>query len=287
MLFRIENERLDVTISDTGAELQSIKLDGEERLWQADPAIWGRHAPVLFPFIARLRDGYYELDGQRIDIPTHGFCRSRPFQGSQLSATQASFATEDDDETRACYPFEFALKVDYRLEGTALVKTHRITNLGNALMPFEIGGHEAYATDRFQGGWHVQFDDIESIESYGMDESGTLFLPKWHLDLPGGRLTKTPEELGIDTIMVEGVPNSRVVLAENDGPRSVTVTFPDFPYLGIWTMAGKGDTGYLCVEPWSTLPDGHFMPRDVFGKTGIRIAEPGETTTLSYRMEFA
>lgn len=287
MLFQIGNERLNVAISDIGAEMQSIEFDGEERLWQADPAIWGRHAPVLFPFIARLRDGYYELDGRRIDIPTHGFCRSRPFRGIQHGPTRVSFTTEHDAETLACYPFEFALEIEYSLEGSALVKTHRIANLGDAPMPFEIGGHEAYATDRFEDGWHVQFDGIDAIEPYGMDESGTLSLPKWRLDLPGGRLTKTPEELGIDTIMVEGVPNSRVVLAENDGPRSVTVTFPDFPYLGIWTMPGKGETGYLCVEPWSTLPDGHFMPRDVFGKTGICVAEPGETKTMSYRMEFA
>ena len=72
----IANERLSATISETGAELHSIRLDGEERLWQADPAIWGKHAPVLFPFIARLRDGFYELDGRRIDIPIHGFCRT-------------------------------------------------------------------------------------------------------------------------------------------------------------------------------------------------------------------
>jgi galactose mutarotase-like enzyme len=286
MEYTIASDRLEVTISETGAELYSIKLNGEERLWQADPAIWGKHAPVLFPFIARLRDGYYELDGQRIDIPIHGFCRTRPFKGAKTSATAAIFATEYDDETYACYPFRFKLEIEYEVEGSMLIKTHRITNLGNELMPFEIGGHEAYATSNFVGGWHVQFEGIESIEPYGMDESGTLSLPKWQLDLPKGRLSATPENLGIDTIMVENVPNSRVTLAENDGNRAVIVEFADFPYLGIWTMAGKGETGYLCVEPWSTLPDGHFMPRDVFGKTGICVAEPGETRVLSYAMTF-
>jgi len=282
----IENGCLEVQLSEIGAELHSIKLDGEERLWQADPAIWGKHAPVLFPFIARLRDGYYELDGERRDIPTHGFCRTRPFQEQLVDSSKAVFSTRFDNDTLACYPFRFQLEIEFALEGPTLVKTHRIANLGDAPMPFEIGGHEAYATSCFSGGWHVQFEGIESIQPYGMDEAGTLFLPKWDLPLPDGRLTKTPEELGIDTIMVEHVPNSRVTLAENEGSRSVTVEFTDFDYLGIWTMAGKGETGYLCVEPWSTLPDGHFMPRDVFGKTGIQVAQPGETRTLSYRMTF-
>ena len=286
MLHTITSPHLQVAISETGAELHSIKLGGEERLWQADPAIWGKHAPVLFPFIARLRDGRYELDGRSISIPIHGFCRTRPFRCDAHDAARAVFSTEHDSETLACYPFRFRLEIEYEVDGATLVKTHRITNAGDRPMPFEIGGHEAYATSCFDGGWHVQFEGIDSIEPYGMDESGTLSLPKWRLDLPHGRLTRTPEELGIDTIMVEDVPNSRVTLAENDGNRAVTVEFPDFPYLGIWTMAGVGETGYLCIEPWSALPDGHFMPRDIFGKTGILVAQPGETRTLSYRMTF-
>lgn len=286
MEFVLQNERLSVTVAETGAELHSVKLDGEERLWQADPRIWGKHAPVLFPFIARLRDGWYELDGRRINMPIHGFCRTRHFDGVRVGDARAIFVTGHDAETKACYPFEFDFEVGYELKGNTLVKTHRVTNLGNRPMPFEVGGHEAYATGLFNGGWHVQFEGIEEIGAYGMDESGTLTLPKWCLRLPDGRLTQTPEQLGIDTIMVEGVPSSRVTLAENDGPRAVTVEFPDFPYLGIWTMAGKGDTGYLCVEPWSALPDGHFMPRDVFGKPGVRVVEPDETISLSYRMTF-
>lgn len=254
MMHAISNEHLEVRISETGAEPHSIKLDGEERLWQADPAIWGKHAPVLFPFIARLRDGYYELDGKRFDIPTHGFCRTRPFACIEHEATRVVFATGYDEETLACYPFRFHLEIAYELDGNSLVKTHRITNLGEDPMPFEMGGHEAYSTSCFAGGWQLRFEGIESIEAYGMDEKGTLYLPKWTVGLPGGLLMRTPEDLGIDTIMVEEVPGSRVILEERapadpDARRSVTVEFADFPYLGIWTAAGKGETGYLCVEP--------------------------------------
>ena len=91
MEFTLSNDRLQVTTSETRAELQSIKLDGEEHLWQADPAIWGRHAPILFPFIARLRDGYNGLDGERVGIPTHGFCRTRPFRGAMVGLARRPF----------------------------------------------------------------------------------------------------------------------------------------------------------------------------------------------------
>ena len=44
----MENDFLRVTVSDHGAELISVwdKERGQERIWQADPAVWNRHAPV-------------------------------------------------------------------------------------------------------------------------------------------------------------------------------------------------------------------------------------------------
>ena len=53
----LENERLKASIHEKGAELCSLigLSDGTEYVWQADPAIWGRHAPLLFPVIGRLK----------------------------------------------------------------------------------------------------------------------------------------------------------------------------------------------------------------------------------------
>mgnify|MGYP005793623493 FL=1 len=66
----------------------------------------------------------------------------------------------------------------------------------------------------------------------------------------------------------------------------MAVTAPDFPYLGIWTKAGQDDARYLCLEPWSALPDAHFSPRELAEKPGVRTLAPGERATLSYRMTF-
>ena len=58
MLAHIENEFLQVTISDAGAELMSIRsADGTEYLWQGDAAYWSDRAPNIFPYVARLTDG--------------------------------------------------------------------------------------------------------------------------------------------------------------------------------------------------------------------------------------
>ena len=47
----LENLYLSVDISEHGAELCSLRSSGREYLWQAVPAYWGRHSPVLFPIV--------------------------------------------------------------------------------------------------------------------------------------------------------------------------------------------------------------------------------------------
>ena len=55
MIHTIENNYLRVSVDDHGAELCSIfdKVHNREVIWQADPAYWKRHAPVLFPNVGR------------------------------------------------------------------------------------------------------------------------------------------------------------------------------------------------------------------------------------------
>ena len=53
----IQNSRLTVLLKDAGAELCSVKdAAGKEYLFDANPAYWGRSAPVLFPFVGSLKN---------------------------------------------------------------------------------------------------------------------------------------------------------------------------------------------------------------------------------------
>ena len=252
--FVLENGALSVIISPVGAELQSVVCGGVERMWSGDPAVWGRRAPLLFPLIGRLRDGWYANGGRRVDAPMHGFCRDRLFAAEQESGARVRFETASDRQTRAVYPFDFRLTVDFSLEGSSIVKSHTVENLGDVPMPFELGGHEAYATRLMPGermvDCFVRFEDIDKLEMFGMDEAGIL------------------------------------TLGSSKSGYEVTVEFSDFPYLGIWTKAGQDDARYLCIEPWSALPDARFSPRELSEKPGVRTLAPGERAVLEYRMTF-
>ena len=51
MRYTIENEFIRLTIDSLGAEMVSAvdRATGSEMIWCADPAVWNRHAPILFP----------------------------------------------------------------------------------------------------------------------------------------------------------------------------------------------------------------------------------------------
>ena len=61
----LKNGTIAVTVDSHGAEMVSLKdAQGQEYLWNADPAYWKRHAPVLFPLVGSLRDKQYRLGGK-------------------------------------------------------------------------------------------------------------------------------------------------------------------------------------------------------------------------------
>ena len=81
MEHKISSNLLTVTVSELGAELRSIKdADGTEYLWQGDSAYWSDRAPNIFPYVARLTEGSYFLDGRLYKMQPHGFASRELFK---------------------------------------------------------------------------------------------------------------------------------------------------------------------------------------------------------------
>lgn len=53
----------------------------------------------------------------------------------------AVFSLKADEATKRQYPFDFDLRVTYRLEDTRLTVEFLVTNLSDRPMPFVVGGH--------------------------------------------------------------------------------------------------------------------------------------------------
>ena len=80
MLYTIKNDFLTVAVAGQGAELMSIKgSDGTEYLWQGDSKYWSDRALNIFPYVARLTDGSYYMDGELHQMNIHGIAPYRCF----------------------------------------------------------------------------------------------------------------------------------------------------------------------------------------------------------------
>ena len=286
MIYTIQNQRLAVQVEDLGAQLASIRTpDGEEYLWQGDPDIWARRAPILFPFIGRLREESYDLDGTAYAISTHGFARDMAFPVTDQEPDRISLRLTDTPETRRVYPFAFSLTVTYALEGNRLVKSHRVENRSDRDMLYELGAHDGFRVPGPMKEWSVRLPGLEAVRLYGMDGQLMVTPPGEPIPLTEGALPLTPASFGLDTLILDSPPGARAVLTDPLGRPRVAVTFLDFPYLGLWTADKPFETGYVCIEPWSSLPDATFVGRELGDKAGVRRLAPGESETLSYTTE--
>ena len=106
MIHTIENDYLRVSVDDHGAELCSIfdKVHNREVIWQADPAYWKRHAPVLFPNVGRHFEDHYRINGVEYPSSQHGFARDSEFTCVDMTADSITHRLKSSDATRENYP---------------------------------------------------------------------------------------------------------------------------------------------------------------------------------------
>ena len=159
---------LTVEISEHGAELQSIRKDDVEYLWQGDPAYWGRRSPVLFPIVGSVWEKRYRVDGKEFELGQHGFARDMDFVLVSQASDQVRYRLESSAETLAKYPFPFVLEIAYRLHDNKLDVIWDVMNPASEDLYFQIGAHPAfnypdYSLESKERGF-LEFDKSEGLE---------------------------------------------------------------------------------------------------------------------------
>lgn len=285
-MIQIQNNQVTVVIDPQGAQLKSIFFQGREYLWQGNPASWDKRAPILFPVIGRMRDRQYDVNGVRYTIPPHGFANATLFAVTAQTDTAVVLTMESDAETRKMYPFDFKFSVSFALEGNKLVKHHLVENLGSGDLYYEVGGHDGFNVPFNEG---EQMDDcsiripgIEAFSPYEFDEAVTLQPKSREIAAPHGRIELKPATYGIDCVILEDLPQRRAELLDGSGQLRLALDFPDMDYVTLWTKTVDFDTNFICIEPWTTLPDADFVGRGLKEKAGIRRLAPGQQENLGY-----
>ena len=281
-LLTIKNDALTVTVSTFGAEIKSVKGD-KEYMWDSNPDVWAKSAPVLFPICGTLKGGEYSYKGKTYSMQSHGFAPKSEYNVREHTADSLTLYITDTEETLEKYPFKFDFEVKFTLNGTSLKVEYNVTNTGSEELYYSVGCHEAYACP-------------EGIEEYYLEFSDKLDLDEHVLDGPfmSGETKPFARECDVlplteklfenDSTCFKNMGAYSVTLKNKQGTRSVKVDYPDFEYFIIWHIPGAP---YICLEPWKGFPDYTSTDGDFTKKDGIIRVEAGQISKSEHTITFA
>ena len=284
----IHNEYLTLTVDTHGAEAVSLKnAAGEELLWQADPAVWKRHAPILFPWTGKLKDGSFTHGGKTYKGGQHGFARDVEHTLLKAEGDTIQLELRPDEAMKAeKFPFDFVLTSTFRLDGKTLHHTLTVSNPGSEELRFGIGYHPAFALpfdDRHvTEDYEIRFDGVESPLCVSAQPNGLLNGQSYYLARNVEAIQLTDDLFDNDSHAMVNLRSAHVSVIEKDTGRSVICDVSDFPYTLIWS-APKKPLHFICIEPWHSLPGEEDGPIDWEQRPCAAILKKGESwsTTLS------
>jgi len=294
-IYLLKNDYLTIHMDELGAELTSI-LDNHtetEYLWNADPAYWKCHSPILFPFVGKLKNKTYEYQGQVYSMSPHGFARDMNFTLLSQTENEIWFSLEATDETKQVYPFHFQLEVGYRLQGRTITVLWKVINKDQSTMYFSIGAHPAFYCPldptAEQEDYYISFHTNNPIHYLHIDENGLVKnKPKKQqnvLTTDQGIIPVDPHMFDYDALIIEENQCHQVSLLDPYKHPYLTVKF-DAPLFGIWSPARK-NAPFLCIEPWYGRCDANDFEGTLEERKWGNSLEAGKTFEASYTIEIA
>lgn len=286
--YQLRNDEITVEVVTSGAELKSLKdnVTGQEYLWCADPAYWGRTSPILFPLVGNYKDKKTIYEGKTYSLSQHGFARDMEFTLVSRTEDEIWFVLKDTEETMEKYPFHFQLFVGYRLTGRMVEVLWKVENADTKKMYFSIGGHPAFNCPIHKGekqtDYKLVYDAKGPLTCTMLDASGAVSDVTKELELENGRMQITEDLFDYDALIIEHHQTHKVGLENPQGEVYLEVEF-DAPLFGVWSPAGK-KAPFVCIEPWYGRSDRADFGQKLEEREWGNELDPGEVFEKSYRI---
>ena len=266
----LKNEFLSITIHRHGAELTHLKRGDTEYLWQADPAFWKRHSPVLFPIVGSVWEGKFRMDGREYAMSQHGFARDMDFDLAFSSDSEAVFELRSSEETMLKFPREFVLQIRYSLCGREIDVHWCVKNCSTKqTLDFQIGAHPAFYYRSSEGAsvkGYFSVDCTSDLHYQLIGEKGCADVAHdYPLQLDAeGLLPITASTFERDALIVDDAQVRRVTLHDSQKRPYLQLRFTA-PLVGLWAPSPASPV--VCIEPWYGRCDrvgftGEFCERD-------------------------
>ena len=286
---RISKGGFTAAIRPEGGQIVSCTApDGRELIWQADPAIWADHTPILFPVISNCKDGRVIIEGKTYPMTKHGFARKAMFTPAIIGEDYVTLELTESPETLKMYPFAFTLQITYELTEKGFRCVFEVENQSERPMPFCVGGHPAFV---------VPMEDDAAFEDYQLhfpeDEEVINLL------CPGGQLITGSEKLvfkgGVlnlshaifdekDTLMLPELKSRSVDLTHKASGHGLRFSWEGMEAFAIWSRP-VNHGNYVCLEPWHGLPGAVTDSGEFTEKPYTTLLPPGETYACGFEVE--
>ncbi|MBR4073098.1 MAG: aldose 1-epimerase family protein [Clostridia bacterium] len=279
-MVNLKNEFLNLTISKKGAEIvKATNSDGKDIIWIGDKKFWQDHSPVLFPVCGSLLNDKYSYNGKEYSMPKHGFAKESLFEVETVTDNAAVFLLKANEESLKIYPFLFELRIKYTLLDKTVRVDYIIDNKGENEMYFSIGAHEGYMCERVEDCF-IEFDNPVTVKSQKL--TGPLLNGNCEDVIENATvLPLKSDKYWTYDLIFKDIDFTAVTLKNKNG-KIVRAEFAGFSNLLIWSLP---DAPYVCIEPWSGLPD--YIDSDGLIKNKISITSLAPYSKCSFTHSFS
>lgn len=280
-MFKIHNEIFCLTISKLGAELEELCVNGINILWKRS-AIWNGQSPILFPIVGNLKDGYYIYNEQKYEMAAHGFLKDVLFEPVKVEQSLITLKSAYTEDTFNQYPFQYEFYITYALVSNKIKIKFEIKNLEEKTMFFSCGFHPGFdleQVERLLGkNLYLEFSPLQ-VQSVQFNPQFTEKISS--CNLPSQKtLTEFSQDLAIQkTVCYQGL--NQIHLSGEDNSLRIN---HNLDYTAFWQK--NPDPKFICIEPWSGLPDEEFTDHQLIHKKSIQALEARKTFEYEIELSF-
>lgn len=264
-MITLKNEFLTATFNEVGAELKSLVFGGREYIWEGRSEVWAGSCPLLFPICGGLKDDKYTFNGKEYTLKKHGYARFTTFEIENKTDSSVVFLHKSDIDTKKSFPFDYELRVIYTLTDKTVKIDYSVKNLTDGTMYFSIGSHEGYYTPEGIEDYDVIFPQNETLGAYAL--YGNLLSNQQLPILKDSNILPLYDKyFTVDALIFKDLKSKSATLRNRKTGKAVRVDFPDADYFLLWH---KPNSPFMCLEPWSGIPDIVGSSYDITEKEGI------------------
>lgn len=233
----------------------------------------------LVPFVNRVRGGAFSFRGRRVTLarnmppdpsPLHGQGWLAPWEVAALGADRAELVYR---HAAGEWPWDYEARQTFALDESSLAVSLACTNLSDGPMPCGLGQHPYFPCTP-----ETRLDTgVETV--WTIDEN---VLPVERVPAAGRYDLRDRRICGQELDHGFGGWSGRAVVSDPGLPFRIAMSSPDARFFQLYSPASGG---LFVAEPVSHANAAMNEPEDRWAELGMQVLEPGETMSLTMRVE--